>query len=105
MGREKLSDRDCQIEKEDIAEKKLLLQWKTMNKAIPLRLKSTQNTVKSKCIEVVFSGGFFLACDNFGRIFGHSFPAFAFFFFKVEISSRIPISLFRPGSVHSGSAS
>ena len=43
----------------------------------------------------------------FGGRFGDSFPACAIllFFFKVEISSRIPISLFRPGSVHSVSAS
>ena len=25
-------------------------------------------------------GGFFLACEDFGRMFGHSFPACAFFF-------------------------
>ena len=31
--------------------------------------------------------------------------ALNFFFFKVEISSHTPVSLFRPGSVHSGSAS
>ena len=35
----------------------------------------------------------------------HSRPAIFFFFFKVEISSRTLISLFRPGSVHSGSVS
>ena len=36
----------------------------------------------------------------------HSPPAlFFFFFFKVEISSRTLISLFRPGSVHGGSES
>ena len=36
----------------------------------------------------------------------HSLPALFFFlFFKVEISSRKLIPLFRPGSVHSGSAS
>ena len=27
-------------------------------------------------------GGFFLACEDFGRMFGHSFPACAFFNFK-----------------------
>ena len=41
-------------------------------------------------------------------MFDYSFPACAiiplFFFFKVEISSRTLISLFRPGSVQSGSA-
>ena len=41
-------------------------------------------------------------------MFDHSFPAcafFFFFFFKVEISLRTLIPLFRPGSVHRGSAS
>ena len=35
-------------------------------------------------------GGFFLACEDFGRMFDHSVPACACFllFFKVEISSR-----------------
>ena len=37
-------------------------------------------------------GGLFLACEDLGRIFDHSFPACAFFvlfcFFEVEISSR-----------------
>ena len=51
-------------------------------------------------------GGFFLACVDFGRMLDPSFPACAaFFFFKVKISSRTLIPLFRPGSVHSGSAS
>ena len=52
--------------------------------------------------------GFFLACEDFGRMFDNSSPACAFFFlfsFKVEISSRTLIPLFRPESVHSGSAS
>ena len=48
----------------------------------------------------------FLACEDSGRIFDHSYPAFAFFFFfRVESSSRTLIPLFMPGSVHSGSAS
>ena len=42
-------------------------------------------------------------------MFDHSFPAcaflFLFFLFEVEISSRTLVSLFTPGSVHSGSAS
>ena len=42
-------------------------------------------------------------------MFDHSFPACSFFFlsffFNVKISSRTLITLFRPGSVHSGSAS
>ena len=52
-------------------------------------------------------GGFFLACENFGRMFDNSFPAcaFFFFFFKVEIRSHALIPLLMPGSVHSGSAS
>ena len=52
--------------------------------------------------------GFVLAYGDFGRMFDNSFPACAFFFlsfFQVEISSLTLIPLFRPGSVHSGSAS
>ena len=48
----------------------------------------------------------FLAWKDFGRLFDHSFPTCAFFFFfKVEISLGTPLQLFMPGSVHSGSAS
>ena len=49
-------------------------------------------------------GSFSLTCEDFWE---NSFPACAFFFFflEVEISSRTLISLFRPGSDHSGSAS
>ena len=59
-------------------------------------------------------GGVFLKCEDFGRMFDSSFPACAFFSFTrsffffgggVEISSRILIPVFRPGSVHSGSTS
>ena len=50
------------------------------------------------------SGGFFLACKDFGRVFDSSFSACTFFF-KVEISSRRLIPLSRPGSVQNGSAS
>ena len=50
------------------------------------------------------SGGFFLAYEDFGRMFGNSFPACTFFF-KVEICLCTLIPLFRPESVHSGSAS
>ena len=53
-------------------------------------------------------GGFFLACEDFGRMFDSSFPTCAFvcvFFCKVEISLRTPIPLFWPGSVHSSSVS
>ena len=50
------------------------------------------------------AGGFFLACEDLGqRSAIHSPPAH--FFFKVEISSRTLIPLFRPGSLRSGSAS
>ena len=49
---------------------------------------------------VAFGGGsFILACEDFGRMFDNSFPACTFFVLKW----RFP--LFRPGSVHSGSAS
>ena len=49
-----------------------------------------------------------VALSSLVMIFGecstiHSSPAFFFFFFKVEISSRTLIALFMPGSVHSGS--
>ena len=47
-------------------------------------------------------GSFFLACDDFGRRFNHSFSA-CVCFFEVEIISRTLIPLIRPGSVHSGS--
>ena len=50
-------------------------------------------------------GSFLLACEDFGRMLDNSFPACAFFFFKVEISSHALFPLFKPGSVHSGSAS
>ena len=51
--------------------------------------------------------GFFLACDDFGRMFDNLFPSppALFFFFEVEISSRTLIPLIMPGSVHGGSAS
>ena len=57
------------------------------------------------CIPYIGGGvGFFLACEDFGRMF--DFPACTFFFFfEVEISSHTLIPLFMPGSVHSGSAS
>ena len=44
-------------------------------------------------------GGFFLTCEDFGGRLDHSFDP-RLRFFKVEISSRILIPLFRPGSVH-----
>ena len=55
------------------------------------------------------AGDFFIACEDFGRMFDYSFPAcasfFFFFFNEAEISSRMLIALFRPDrSVQSGSA-
>ena len=42
--------------------------------------------------------GFFLVCEDFGRMFDHSFPACAFFFFfKADINSRKLVPLFMPG--------
>ena len=38
-------------------------------------------------------GGFVLACQDLGRMFGHSFPACPFF--KVEISSSALIPFFK----------
>ena len=50
--------------------------------------------------------GSFVASEDFGRMFDHSCPICAFFFFfEVEIGSRTLIPLFRPESVHSGSVS
>ena len=51
-----------------------------------------------------------VAFSSLARIWGeclinHSLPVLFFFFFKVEISSCTLIPLFRPGSIHSGSAS
>ena len=58
---------------------------------------------------ILSGGGFFLSCEDCGRVFDHLFPACAFFlffiFFLVEISSRTLIPLSMPESVHSGSAS
>ena len=60
-------------------------------------------TFPSYIFHVNGGGGFFLACKDFWRMFDNSFPACIFF--KVEISWHILIPLFRPGSVHNGSAS
>ena len=57
------------------------------------------------------SGGFFLTCEDLGRMFDHSFPFscafffFLFFFFEVKIRSHTLIPLSMQGPVHSGSAS
>ena len=45
-------------------------------------------------------GGFFLACEDFGWLFDSEIPRLRF---KWRLAPLIP--LFRPGSVHSGSAS
>ena len=53
-------------------------------------------------------GGSFLACEDLGERLDESFLTctfFLLFFFWVEISLHAPVPLFRPGSVHSGSAS
>ena len=54
-------------------------------------------------------GGFFYACEDFGRMFDHSFPACTFFFVLFlkwrSAHALVLIPLFRPGSVHSGSVS
>ena len=57
----------------------------------------------SRAVVVAF---FHLACEDFRRMFNYSFPAYDFFLsFKVKLSSRTLIPLFRPGSIHSGSGS
>ena len=48
-------------------------------------------------------GGFCLVCEDFGRMFDNLFPTCTFFW-GVEIGSLTLIPLFRPRSVHSGSA-
>ena len=59
------------------------------------------------CLHKTGSGGFFLVCEDFGRIINHSFPTCTLkkFSLKVEINLCKLIPLFRPGSAHSGSAS
>ena len=55
---------------------------------------------ESLLLELSYSGGFFLTCEGLGLFF------FSFlFFFEVEINLRVLTPLFRPESVHSGSAS
>ena len=48
----------------------------------------------------MISGGFFLAWEDFWRMFTNSVPACTFFPLQVEISLCKPTSPFRPGSVH-----
>ena len=62
---------------------------------------------KFSCYRVKLFDDFCLFGRTLGKGFDDSLPACAFFsfFLKVEISSCTPISLFRPGSVHSSSVS
>ena len=52
-------------------------------------------------------GGSFLAYEDSGRMFYHSLPACAFFFFleRERLSRAHYFHSFMPGSVHSGLAS
>ena len=53
--------------------------------------------------EEMLGDGFSLVCEESGGRFDDSQPVrLLFFFLEVEIRSRIPIPLFRPGLVHSG---
>ena len=72
------------------------------SEATCLRPDKLKFETKIKMMVVAFS-----SLARFFRImFDHRFPACAFFFFFFEeIISRTLIPLFRPGSVHSGSAS
>ena len=56
-------------------------------------------------VSVSSSGGFFVGCEVFGLSFDESFPAYTLFFFKVEVSLRAPVQLFRLKSVNRDSAS
>ena len=64
---------------------------------------SCQGHSEGLCNQNGGGGGFFLMCEDLGRMFDSSFPACTFFF-KVEISLHKLIPLFRRGSVHGGSA-
>ena len=82
-------------------------------------MQCTKYETKPPVKQTAYCGGFLLACEDFGRMFDHLFPACAFFLsfrfffssffssslFEVEISSRTPVPLFMPESVHSRSAS
>ena len=59
------------------------------------------------CLHKYDGGGIFLACKNLGNMLDQSFATCAFFVVvvEVEVSSCALISLFMPGSVHSGSTS
>ena len=71
-----------------------------MGEAHPVLEKARERQLLPSCA----GGGFFLACEDFLGKVTHSPPAL-FFFYKLEISSHTLTPLFRPGSVHSGSAS
>ena len=78
---------------------------------VTLPIKPIRNvTGPIKYIRSGAGGGFFLVCEDLGRMFDSSFPActfFAlfFFFFKAEINLRKLIPHSRPGSANSSSAS
>ena len=60
-------------------------------------------TALSEAFQIIScSDDLFLGCKDFGRMFDHSFPACAFFFFKVKISLHTLIQSLMPGAVHSG---
>ena len=64
--------------------------------------------MSEKIASQLIGSDFFLVSDIVGGRFDDSpVPAYAFFFFffLVDIRSRTPTTLFRSGSVHSGSAS
>ena len=54
----------------------------------PVMYNNTTNLNNVAISLVVVVCGFFLACEDFGRMFDNSFLACNLFFFKVEISSR-----------------
>ena len=61
-------------------------------------------------LEYRSGGGFFLACEDFGKMFDESFSdcavSFSFYLFnRWEKLAHNKSTLFRSGSVHSGSAS
>ena len=76
----------------------LLLFWLSLCplSAVPVSHQGLGSTVFVVC--VVRGGGFFLTCQDLGRRFNRSFPICTFFssFLNEEISSSIPIPLFRP---------
>ena len=83
------------------AEDFLWARWTTTATIVPTPVKQQSVTDKSVgllSMEAFLSvGGFFLACKNFGGRFDDWIPAsasFFSFFFKVKISSHVPMPLF-----------